>query len=88
MRRRIPLRESIAEGSQEMARIEPAILPVAVRILDEFARLKAALKRSVELKKHARAQSDRRLIHCGSTWKGAILGGPVPVRVLRFMHVP
>ena len=46
--------EPDAETSEEIARIERAILHGAVRILDEFGGLKAALKRSIALKKQAR----------------------------------
>ena len=65
IRHLIPPRDSIAEGSQEIAWIEQAILRGAVRILDEFGGLQAALNRSIALKKQAR----RGLIHRGTTWQ-------------------
>ena len=69
IRHRIPPRESIAEASQEIARIKQAILQGAVWILDEFGGLQAALKRSIASKKESRQQGHRRLIHSGATLK-------------------
>ena len=51
--------EPEAETSEEIARIERAILHGVVRILDECGGLKAALKRSIALKKQARRQAGR-----------------------------
>ncbi len=69
IRQLIPPRESIAEASQEITRIEQAILEGAVRIPDEFGGLQAALKRSIALKKQAR----RGLMHRGNTWQSSRL---------------
>lgn len=73
IRHRIPPRESIAEASQEIARIKQAILQGAVWILDEFGGLQAALKRSTALKKQPRRQGRQGLIHRGATWNTARL---------------
>ena len=58
------------KGSQEIARLEQAVLQGAVgRILDEFGGLQAVLKRSIALQKQSCPQGRRRLIHSGTTWK-------------------
>ena len=52
-----------ADASEEIARIEQTILQGAVRILDEFGGLQAAMKRSVALTKQARQQPGQGPIH-------------------------
>ena len=70
IRHRIPLHALIAEGSQQIARIEQAIRQGAVgRILDEFGGQQAVLKRSIALKKQSCRQGRRRLIQSGTIWK-------------------
>ena len=67
------LSSQIERTCGEIARIEQAILQGAVRILDEFGGLQAALKRSIALKKQSRCQGRRRLIHSGTNWQTARL---------------
>ena len=64
-----------ADVSEEIARIERAILQGAVRILDEFGGLQAAMKRSVALTKQARRQPGHGSIHRGSIWQTVRLSG-------------
>ena len=64
-----------ADASEEIARIERAILQGAIQILDEFGGLQAALKRSVALTKQARRQRGRGPIHTGRTWQTVRLSG-------------
>ncbi len=79
IRHRIPPRKSIAEVSQEMARMEQATLQGRVRILDESWDLRGRLDRIVALKKRVRWQAGRALIHRGSTRNTARLS-EVPFR--------
>ena len=67
----------IARGmaTDEMARIEEAILQGDGWVLGEYGGLQAAMKRSVALKKQARQPADRGLIHHGSTWQTVRLSG-------------
>ena len=62
-------------AAQEIARIEQAILQGAIRVLNEFGGLQAAMKRSVELKKLNRQRSGRKIIDTGFTWRTARLLG-------------
>ena len=62
-------------ATDEMARVEEAILQGDGWVLGEHGGLQAAMKRSVALKKQARQPADRRLIHRGSTWETARLSG-------------
>ena len=64
--------EPDGDAGEEIARIEQVTLQGAVRILDEFGGLQAAMKRSVALKK-ARQQPGHGPIHRGSSWKTARL---------------
>ena len=83
IRHRIPPCGPIPDGGKEIARIEQTILQCAVgRILDEFGGLQDTLKRSVALKKQARRQAGRGLIHRGCTWKTERLFVPMRVRRL------
>ena len=67
----------IARGmaTDEMARIEEAILQGDGWVLGEYGGLQAAMKRGVALKKQARQLADRGLIHRGSTWQTVRLSG-------------
>ena len=56
-------------AAQEIARIEQAILQGAIRVLNEFGGLQAALKRSVALKKLNRQRGGRKIIDSGFTWR-------------------
>ena len=62
-----------ASVAQEIARIEHAILQGAIRVLDEFGGLQAALKRSVELKKRHGKGSRKAMIDGYITWRSARL---------------
>ena len=67
--------EPDVDASEEIARIEQAILQGAVRILEEFGGLQAAMKRSVALTKQARRQPGHGPIHRGSIWQTVRLSG-------------
>ena len=60
-------------AAREIARIEQAILQGAIRVLDEFGGLQAALKRSVELKKLNRQRSGRKKSR--DAWRGCAKAG-------------
>ncbi len=60
---------------EEIARIERAILQGAVKILEEFGGLQAAMKRSVTLTKQERRQPGHGPIHRGGTWQTVRLSG-------------
>ena len=62
-------------ATDEMARIEEAILQGDGWVLGEYGGLQAAMKRSVALKKQARQPADRGLIHRSSTWQTVRLSG-------------
>ena len=67
--------EADAGMRDEIARIERAILQGAVRVLEEFGGLQAAMKRSVELTKRIRSQGGRGSIHRGTAWRAVRLAG-------------
>ena len=59
-----------ADGGQDIARIEQAILQGAVgQILDGFGGLQAVLKRSIAVEKQSCRRGRLRLIHSRTIWK-------------------
>ena len=64
-----------AEILEELARIERAILQGAVRVLEEFGGLQAALKRSIALEKQVHRQPAPGLVQHASTWQTTRLAG-------------
>lgn len=67
--------EADAGMRDEIARIERAIVEGAVRVLEEFGGLQAAMKRSVSLTKQIRSQGGRGSIHRGTAWQTMRLAG-------------
>ena len=67
--------EADPEIREEIARIERAILQGAVRVLEEFGGLQAAMKRSVALTKRIRRQGGRGSIRRGTAWQTVRLAG-------------
>ena len=64
-----------AEIHEELARIERAILQGAVRVLEEFGGLQAALKRSIALEKQVHRRPAPGLVQHASTWQTTRLAG-------------
>ena len=67
--------EADAGMRDEIARIERAILQGAVRVLEEFGGLQAAMKRSVALTRQIRRQGGRGSIRRGTAWQAVRLAG-------------
>ena len=61
--------------TEEIARIERAILQGAIQVLEEFGGLQAAMKRSVKLTKRIRRRGGRGSIHLGTAWRTVRLAG-------------
>ena len=64
-----------SEILEELARIERAILQGAVRVLEEFGGLQAALKRSIALEKQVHRQPAPGFVQHASTWQTTRLAG-------------
>ena len=56
-------------AGREIARIEQAILTGNIPVLEEYGRVQAALKRTVELEKLARKRSQKTIIEAFATWE-------------------
>ena len=56
-------------AGREIARIEQAILTGNMPVLEEYGRVQAALKQTVELEKLARKRSQKTIIEAFATWE-------------------
>ena len=68
-------REDAPLAGEEIARIEQAILTRNIPVLEEYGGVQAALKRTVELEKLARKQSNKTMIEGFATWGSTRIAG-------------